>query len=72
MIGSVVIITVVEYYFSKRVRPTSTFTQLSYYDIVIAVVFLAVLYNYFADFYSASARELKRIGTYFITFNLCT
>ncbi|KAI9000636.1 P-loop containing nucleoside triphosphate hydrolase protein [Trametes punicea] len=43
VIGSVVIITVVEHYF------------------IIAAFAIAVGYNYFAAFYRASARELKRI-----------
>ncbi|KAI0833290.1 ABC protein [Trametes gibbosa] len=43
VIGSVVIITVVEHYF------------------IIAALAIALGYNYFASFYRASARELKRI-----------
>ncbi|KAI0360038.1 ABC protein [Trametes cingulata] len=43
MIGSVLIITVVEHYF------------------IIAALAIAVGYNYFASFYRASARELKRL-----------
>ncbi|KAI0768143.1 ABC protein [Trametes elegans] len=43
VIGSVIIITVVEHYF------------------IIAAVAIAVGYNYFAGFYRASARELKRL-----------
>ncbi|KAH9945319.1 ABC protein [Epithele typhae] len=43
VIGSVVIITIVEKYF------------------IIAAVAIGILYRYFARFYSASARELKRI-----------
>ncbi|KAI0710130.1 P-loop containing nucleoside triphosphate hydrolase protein [Earliella scabrosa] len=43
VLGSIVIITVIEHYF------------------IIAAVAIAVGYNYFAAFYRASARELKRI-----------
>ncbi|KAI0649348.1 ABC protein [Trametes meyenii] len=43
VIGSVILITVVEYYF------------------IIAAFAIAIGYNYFASFYRASARELKRL-----------
>lgn len=60
MVGSVVIITVLEYYFSRWclglawlfLKPCT----------VIAVFGIAFGYGYFAAFYRASARELKRIG----------
>lgn len=58
-----VIITVLEHYFRERVLliHTLTSTELSII-LVIAVVFIAVGYQYFAAFYRESARELKRLG----------
>lgn len=63
MFGSVVIITILEYYFSKCQHLYSQALRLICV-IVIAVVGIAFGYSYFAAFYRASARELKRIGRY--------
>lgn len=62
MIGSVVIITVEENYFSESSTSFSDQLMTKVGRSVIAVVGLGLLYRYFASYYSASARELKRIG----------
>ena len=41
--------------------------EIAHLCTVIAAVALAVGYNYFAAFYRASARELKRIGKFIVT-----
>lgn len=61
MVGSVVIITVLEHYFSRCCHG-SIHSLCLIYSKVIAVVGIAFGYSYFAAFYRASARELKRIG----------
>ena len=61
MVGSVVIITVLEHYFSRCCHSSIHSLCLICCE-VIAVVGIAFGYSYFAAFYRASARELKRIG----------
>ena len=60
--GSIIIITVLEHYFSKsNVHLLNTLLKGSLF-LVIAACLIAIGYCYFAAFYRASAREMKRLG----------
>lgn len=66
--GAVIIITVLEHYFSKYffhlINPYSNCFS------VLAGVVIAIGYSYFAAFYRASAREVKRLGNYCLSIHL--
>lgn len=61
VIGSVIIISILEPYFREFLFAL-LFQQCSnLFALVIAVVVIAFGYQYFASFYRASAREVKRL-----------
>lgn len=62
VVGALVLITILEHYFSKH-QPVmdKILTNHAILSVIIAVV-LFFGYSYFAQFYRSSARELKRLG----------
>lgn len=62
VIGAVVIITVVEHFFSMAFRYLISLTQTKQKTVVIVVVVVFLGYQHFQSFYRASAREVKRLG----------
>jgi hypothetical protein len=55
-----VLITVVEHYFSRLTAMPELYIYS--HSLVIAFFCVGFGYNYFAAFYRASAREIKRLG----------
>ena len=61
VLGAIIIITILEHYFSKLCLLTISLLK-SLSGSVIAAAAICVGYGYFAGFYRESARELKRLG----------
>lgn len=61
VMGSIIIIAVLEPYFGQYIDVVRWKNIVDFY-LVIAVFFIAIGYSYFAAFYRASAREIKRLG----------
>lgn len=68
VVGAVLIITIIEHYFSKSLGPvyTQKVGKMTSFMLVIAAVVIALGYTYFAKFYRSSAREMKRLGNLFL------
>jgi hypothetical protein len=62
MLSAVILIAVLEHYFSARFTSFQEVELIQYIVVVIAALFVAAGYSYFAAFYRASALEVKRLG----------
>jgi hypothetical protein len=60
VMGSIIIVSVLEPYFGQYIEIICE--DLAHACLVIAVFFIALGYSYFAAFYRAGAREVKRLG----------
>lgn len=63
VVGAVLIITIVEHYFSKSNSYLNYLISTPRFLVIVALV-ISLGYQYFAAFYRASAREMKRLGQY--------
>jgi hypothetical protein len=61
VMGSIIIVSVLEPYFGQYIEIIICEDKAHTY-LVIAVFFIALGYSYFAAFYRAGAREVKRLG----------
>lgn len=67
VLGSVIIITIIEHYFRKYTHfdfVEYINNDTSFYIVIIGVIIICG-YQYFAAYYRASAREVKRLGLWY-------
>ena len=62
-LGSVLIISILQPFFSQFDGSIPLNQPYRFDPTVIAVVLVAIMYKYFSGFYSASAREMKRLDS---------